>query len=492
MKCSKNGLFAVTILLSLNCFAQVNEFNLSDYKLPDIDRRSLETNLNLYGNNSYYKRSFQPDYSYEKGKITQYNGDVNIFFNRFQNKQNYQRVSAYGGYIASNFNNRKEGSDYKSTNNQYSSQLMFRRDNRKYYNSSNFLETNLDLSYKFEKINMTHENAFNFKNDLQSHIITASFPLKIGKGRIEPVQDARQAVYIIDELVKEDRILPAKTGQDIIEFAKHISRLNNKRFFDSRLKRISDIESLDSFLVSNEYLLRADSRYFAILSDLWSYGNRPFRNSGNRFSAAIIPGGYYHSFKGDQIYNQTGEYDFTALYLNGGLEFLYEKPINLSWQHTIDINAFAGLFYGRINDITNSTEQEYNAPGIKLQYAQTIGYYPNTRTDMSFGYSLGYNQYLGNEDNQNETIKIGGRSANASGNLNINYYISQNFRLRFSSSMYYIWQEPDENYMIDFEIIEKGNDIVYSIENNIDGFGTYYLINSLQCNFRLSLIYSIF
>ena len=125
-------------------------------------------------------------------------------------------------------------------------------------------------------------------------------PVKFGNGRIEQVQDARQAVYIYKELSKADRMSPDKTDEQILEFAKLISQLKNKRFFDSRLRRIAEIESVDSFFTAKNYIKESDATYFTTLNDYWEYGNGPVRSSGTRFSVALLPGYYFYDYNNNQ------------------------------------------------------------------------------------------------------------------------------------------------------------------------------------------------
>ena len=178
----------------------------------------------------------------------------------------------------------------------------------------------------------------------------------MGKGRIEPVQDARQAIYLFDELSKIQRSSPDKSEEQIIEFAKLISQLKNKRFFDARLRRIAELERLDSFLISNKYISKQDAKYFTTLSDLWAYGDRPSRNSGTRFSGTIRPGYYFYNYskKEGEPYVDAGKFNINALLLDGGFEFNHEKPINLFWQNSINFNCFVGIIESRLNDKMNA------------------------------------------------------------------------------------------------------------------------------------------
>jgi hypothetical protein len=97
-------------------------------------------------------------------------------------------------------------------------------------------------------------------------------------------------IYIYDELARIGRSGTTKNDNEVVELAELISRLNNERFFDARLRRMEEIESVDSFLLANDHVIQQDARYFTTLNDFWIYGNAPVRNSGNRISLVFLPG----------------------------------------------------------------------------------------------------------------------------------------------------------------------------------------------------------
>jgi hypothetical protein len=331
--------------------------------------------------------------------------------------------------------------------------------------------------------------------NLQSHSILALVPLKIGTGRIDPVQDARHAVYLFDELSKIQRLSSDMSDEQIIEFATLISQLKNKRFFDSRLKSMEELESLDSFLVSNNYVSEQDVKYFATLSDFWDYGNRPLRNSGTRLSAAIQPGYYFFDYNYNDDYDVLfgdDKYNVSAFLLHGGIDFKHEKPINLRWQNTVDLHCYAGIFEGKRNDKNSSVGEKIRIPEIQIGYYQTIGFYPNTRTDISFRYSLQYVQLFDKKDVQNDIRGVEANGAKAATNLFINYYISPKFRLNVTSSLFYILQESEDQAMINFNNVAGSNYLLGNSTSDANGYSNYYRPNEFVNRFSVSLIYSIF
>ena len=488
----KNKQFLILILLSLYeiSFAQLKDFNLSDYKLPDLKRKALETNFNLSGNNYYYNGT-------EKVGSNDYNSNVLVNYNHYLNSAKYQRESDFGLDFRSNFQNRKNNDKLLNKLSNFEPLLYFNIENRKYFQTNKFYETNLNLSYKYGK------NTGYYRNDitnsestdkLQTHSLLAYVPVKLGIGRIEQIQDARHAVYLFEELSKIDRVSSEKTDKEIIEFAALISQLKNKRFFDSRLRRISELESIDSFLLNHKYLLESDVKYFSTLADYWDFGNRPIRYSGTRFSGVILPGYYFYNYNnpGDGLSFYNGKYNLSALLLNSGFEFKHEKPINLLWQNSLDLNGYFGIIEGRLNDKSNSKNDVLRIPNVQLEFRQSIGFYPNTRTDVSFGYSVKYVQLFDKTDLDNEIFGVEGRGIKTSADLSVNYYISPKFRLNMASSVYYIRQDSKDNARINFEDIVGSNYLLSNFRSIINGFPDYYKKNEIVNSFRISLIYSVF
>ena len=492
-------ILATTIFSS---HAQLNDFNLSDYKLPDLDRRVLETRFSLNGSNYYDKSPMYSLPNFKELNQNQYGSSAFLNYNHYLNNTKYQRNSNYAINFNSNYYNRKQDGELFNKSNQMSPALYIQTENRRYFEGGSFIEADLDISYEYSSGKSYSKNYWDSSennNTRQNQVALIYVPLKIGKGRIEHVQDARQAVYILDELAKVDRMLLDKTDEQVLEFAKHISQLKNKRFFDARLKRMAEIESLDSFLVSKDYLLKSDAKYFTTLTDFWDYGNRPTRSSGTRYSGAMVPGYYYNNYKNTENKNTNSGTDYyesiyklNSLFFDAGFELKYEKPINLLWQNTIDFSAFAGIIEGNLEDNSDYSFEKLRIPNIKLEFSQTVGFYPNTRTDIRLGYRVQYVQLFDKSDIENEIIGVEGKGAKAATTVAINYYISPKLRLNFNSSIYYIWQESVDEVVFNFDNLAGSNYLLNSSNFDPNSSSGYFKEREFRNTFDLSLIYTIF
>jgi len=120
-----------------------------------------------------------------------------------------------------------------------------------------------------------YENSTAVENNIRESVTRLSAPVSAGYGRIEPVEDLRLALYILEELQKAGKITDVPPEEVIIEMAREISKIKKKRFFDTRIRKIEELHVIDSFLVENNIISSNDINYFAVLNDQWDYAAGP-------------------------------------------------------------------------------------------------------------------------------------------------------------------------------------------------------------------------
>ncbi|PKP30030.1 MAG: hypothetical protein CVU00_13995 [Bacteroidetes bacterium HGW-Bacteroidetes-17] len=486
----------LTLFVSIQSIAQTDTFNLSDYKLPELKRHALEFFFDLSGS-SYYHRfldSYHASQHYSSTLKDQSQYSVNMYFiyNSYLNSMKKQKESNASFYLFSQIDNNKNDSRYIRKSFDFAPSFYYSTANRNYYKPKRFYEFGIDFKYNFDKYRTqaTINEVLGDKFDDIYHNINIFLPLKAGKGRIEQVQDARLANYLLVELEKQKRIRPTKNTQEIIDLAEFISQLKNKRFFDSRLRRIYELEELDSYFKSNDFILNADSRYFTTLSDFWAYGDGPIRNSGKRFSVSLYPG-YYSIHYNRKINGITNtENSLNAYLLNAGLEFKYEKPINLRWQNTIDVIGYTGIMEGNVKG-QYPTDNKLRIPNLQIGYFQKFGYYPSTRTDATFSYSLRYINYFGKSDTDKNIVGYESNGLAVTSGLSINYYISPKFRLNITAHLNYYKDDStgDLNY---FNNLLISNDLINHFSLLDESLYVLYQTKHVTKDFRISLQYAIF
>ena len=487
--------FTLLFLLS-KANAQTNEFNLQDYKLPDLNYKELVTNFGFVGrNNSFTNPSGSTP---GKSRDNLLSGNFNAGFYHYMNNATRQKEEYARFDFVSDFSNTKEDGDVISKNSSLNTALSYQLFNR-FYNGRRFLETDLDINYEFDRSKVRqnvyvppYSDYLSVEEKPFSHNFSISVPLKLGTGRIEQVQDARQAVYIFDELAKIERIDKNRSKEEILEFARFISELKKERFFDSRLKRMAEMEALDSFLVAHNYLLKSDAKYFATLLDFWEYGGQTVRNSGNRLSFALYPAYSFYYYKNtvDGFFNDEVKTRLNAYSISGGVEYKHERPINLYWQNTIDMGGYFGIMEIR-QDSAGTNKKTESIPNMQFGYFQTVSYYPNTRTNMHLTGALQFTQLYGKNDSDPDIIGFSGTGAKASLNYSVYYYVTPKLRLRINSSLYYIWQDSDDKIPMNFSN-PGGSAFTLSDYNSYVNSTGGYMKNHFNGLVNIVLTYSIF
>ena len=245
---------------------EYNNFDLNKYYTPDIVRNALDFGMSI--NDNFNSQSSSSD-TISSNYLRWY---FNPTFSRYKDTRKRVTTLSVGGTTngssqqSSNLY-RSRYSDNDATIN-YKTSFYNKKNNFLTFNASgNYTDNSSDINQKNDAGEITLEN-YNKSNRWN---LRAS--IGIGKGRIEQVTDARQAVYILDELSKRGKLTKTLSDIEIFNFAQTISKVKNKRFLDARLHRIDEITTVDSFLVKNNYLTSQDAGYFSTLYDFWEYGD---------------------------------------------------------------------------------------------------------------------------------------------------------------------------------------------------------------------------
>lgn len=409
-------------------YAQHSDYDLSSYKTGDYKRKSLDADLGSSG-------VFQNDM--QNGKDQTFNAKLSFTYNQTKNTRKlyekmYLRLNGNVDYAnkdnevafiqdlgAYDKKKRKEnGVDYR---------LSFNRVGYHYIKENNLFLEFSPLAAFGQFRNTRRESTVNYvtspnKNKTRTISANVLINLGIGKGRLENVEDARQAVYILDELQKKGILTRELTNDEINEMATVMTRIKNKRQFDSRIRLIEEIETIDSLLVANGYIDKShNTAYYTSLYDNWMYGNTPERLSGSRISVGITPEYSFNRMKYDswQDVGSTIDYKDISTLFKGALyiDYRYEKPVKLKFQNSLSVSLRSALGKYRF-------EHYFDQHSLDLYYAW--GYYPNTRTYVSLGIGESFN-YLKEDFKHSKDNK----SLNSYTYLSSNayYYLSPQLRL---------------------------------------------------------------
>lgn len=456
--------------------AQNTTFKLSDYKNPDYLYQTLDLNFGFnsglsgytysgYDDNSNHSFSLNSlagaDYSrYINSPKAQ--GDLHIYFNAGFGSGKTNSTLTYDTYDQEN----------NTTSSNHNERINMVALHRFYNQKQNFIEVNGALAVSYAGNSSTENSYFSGAADEAQKAKAKDFDnslsgsFLIGKGRIEQVQDARVALYLLDDLATLNREKRTVSDEDINDLARLITKLRYKRFFDDRLRKIAEITAIDSLMQQKGIVNTADATYFTSLNDNWEYANNPIRENGHRlFTGLKASFGYRYQYDylesgvpTDLIREKTNKDKMAELLFVIG--YAYEKPTSRKWQKFASVKGSAGIHQYYQNDITTTDpdpEMETNfyseaAPMVNVNGGFGFGYYPDSRTWLSFSWSL----------NSNWEKKMEGETkaekADLQNNFNIStgpqlyayYYLSQKLRLSFSYTGHFNY----DNYAFTADIPE--------------------------------------
>jgi hypothetical protein len=469
--CTALGLIAFYSTVS---YSQNIVFDISKYKLPDIKLSTLDFSMDM--DHSIYKFEHLAPFS-NRDYQRNFNGLFTSVFDHYRNTEKYQGDQSATLSISPQYS--KENYDGQLTkNNRFYLRAHLYSTNRFYNSSGRFLEIDPAFEFNYTDSYYLHTTTMNKEKPVEGYL---SVPVSIGFGRIEPVADARLAVYIIDELTKNGKIINQPSESKILELASVISAIKRKRFFDSRERNIEELQTVDSFLVSNNIVAGGDIIYFTRLNDQWSYASGPSRNSGFRVNFGIsdeirLSKDYIESsYGGLPVAINTQRTNEFAIGAFGNMQ--YSKPLNLYWQSDLTFNMAYSYEMTRYPEEGNGIDNNLNSLSPILRY--NLRYLPDSRTSVSLTLGTGYSYIFGpvkRWDTVNSVYVKGRTSGNAlnpSARINMYYYLSPQLRLNM-------------NWYFSYNMSNSGNRFDGS------GFSSTSAINSLNNTFSLTLTYSLF
>jgi len=469
-------LFAASIFSLANCPAFAQEsFKLSDYKNPDYSYRALDFDFNLNGNNSLLRENFDNDLLNSRTS-TGFSAMFNPTYYARKNTARYQGYQEGSLSFEPSWLSTKRTAEIPSFFEETSKNIgqlsgfWAHSTNRFYNQKQQFVELGFGLSSdsyynKYDREYTPKTYPFEYKRINQHYTIGTNIDVMVGMGRIEEVQDARLAVYIIEDLEKSGDLTrkPDANG-----------------YFDQRLRHISEITAVDSLLDAMGLKGTSGASYYTLLNDNWSYSAGPVRNSGSRLSVGFGPSLYYRSdkdldFLHDSTANQAQLIDYknewnetrTTTGLNIKASYIMEKPINLYWQNSTHFSAHYNISNeGRstkhiekevvITD--NAIENKFNS--LVISASNTVGYYPNSRTNVQMGARASYYQtFFEFPENEDEGYSFIPKNIFAGIFASADYYVSPRLRLNlyFSSNARFETEKRKSSVFVTEEKIQNNS-----------------------------------
>ncbi len=461
----------LVIVMAHTAKSQHDGFKLSSYTPPAYSYKSLDLYYDLSGY-AIRQTTHLDDVLTQKNIVNYFSTSITPKYYSYSNSDKYQGSTSlllYAG-ISANKNDPNAVNKDSHTQGGNSVKLYYDGTNRFYFSNLRFLEIDpvvrlvtqttkyTDKDYQYDTL--VSDNS----TKLWNPYITASVPIFHGYGRIDDVTDARHALYILDGLQQSGRLSRETGSDDILKLAAGITKIKNKRFFDSRQRRIAELVTLDSVLQATGLKGESDAVYFAILNDEWVNSGNIRRNSGFRLYGGILPElQFNHSLNKTDLKLapelNSKSWDNTSVgYIGLEAGFISEKPLSLKWQSTISASAGYGIEQNLIKDkillpdpvgprVWKSNQQRGT-----LSASYGLGYYPDSRTWLKAGistydyyYGKGTDKpYAGDEKDMNPSLNL-----SLGPDVSAYFYFSPQLRLEFSGRMYYSynWTE-NANVMI--------------------------------------------
>jgi len=427
-------------VLSFNTSAQEYKYDISKYYTPDIVRNQLDLSFNTgssFNNSKNKVDTTRTTYS------TQMGGTITPNFVTYVNTRKRISTLQINGQFSGRYYKSgvvDQSNDYK--NSQTNNYLNLSYSNRFYNSSNQFLSIGITSNFQADITNWTQElNSTTSKASSKNYVLNIIPAVGIGIGRVESVEDARQAIYILDDLSKRGVLTRQLNNNEIFQLSQLISHVKNKRFLDSRLHLMEEITSVDSFFVSNKLLDKSGAPYFTSLYDNWQFGALYSRKSGQSFEINFTPS-YYWNYEEDNPIDTTFTGNLKQHYLRGALSltYTYEKPVNLNWQHSISASLrgqtsfnntrrISGNYYDQYGMSDISSQNQYDNRSVNLAGSYTLGFYPNTRT--YFRGNVSQNFYLQYSKDLDTNLSSWNKSflSRTSMSFSIFYYFSPQLQL---------------------------------------------------------------
>ena len=473
-------------LFSFPLFSQTNikNYPLKDFIAPEIEYRRMDlgTGFNSNGGNNFD----------DKTGNNQTSLNFYLYYYEYLNLKNVQRteVSSFHTDYASG---RRKKDSIKNTGYNLNTSLWYATQTRLYRKNNRFwgIHGNLNYTISTQRSKETSEERKKYLS--QNFQITPY--LSYGKGRIQPIESARQAMDILLSLQKYGRLAktPGKTMIDSL--ARVANRIRYKRFFDSRFKRIYQLEELDKALQNMGLVDTADMVYFANLSDIWNYALSFKRGTGIRYEGGLIPRVFSRIYKAEDPNIPEEDKKQTMTYgAFGFFSFNRMRPISYAWQSDLMIDLTVGYDFSKTKNENNEnnevTKEDHSYFRSMLNASWQFGYFPNTRTFAGITPYAALTYKI--EKDADKTFGM-----NTGFQISSYYYLSPRLRMSFNARIFYV-KSFDQNIPTPFwntvSYSSTNNNLMRSTNDNVPfpvNVDTYES-NAINYYFRFSLSYALF
>ncbi len=291
-----------------------------------------------------------------------------------------------------------------------------------------------------EKFHGMEINFSDYYGQNKNHSITntntlnSSVLLTLGKGRAEYISDGITSYRLFEELRAKHLLLKEPSTENILEFSKIIIAYNNRRVLDSRLNTIEMIEAMVNYLQDHQLIASGNALSFAILNDQVYLASPTTRYCG--LVKQWGTGASFHLQSGMNKSDSTRS-GYRSYELGQRLEYSITKYQPLDLKNQLNTGMSLGLYYSfnssanflDEDSMVSHTSSKSQEPQLKASLFIERGYYPNTRTAITWlnRLEMGAISYVYPANTGRFTFASALISS-----LNLYYYISPQFRLSLS------------------------------------------------------------
>lgn len=465
----------------INTKAQEIAFDLKKYQTPDYSRAQLDLDADL--REAFNANDYANQFNGNPLSDTSFNFNFNlhaayrkVWFSREKIETLSSQLAVAESFSNRNRNYQDETQDVLSKSQGFTSALYFSYFNNNYLRNErkafvhyggNFNLISSDYSNYQE--NMQESNGEMIAETLDQRRsgfmqpLSAALELGFGIGRLEHIGGAVEAIYILDELQKTGNTLKSISESEVTLLADKIIRLNEQRYFDSRIYRRMVMRELTALLMEEGIIDDVSVETFNTIADYHFYAGMANRTSGSRLLLSLNPRFSINSLKHQNEQQFDYAYrDFDEV-LALRLDYVYQNPISIKWQSTINAFAEYNRAWSQYDNIQNEDEEydytETNEGTMRGSARYTIGYYPDTRTYLSANAGAEVELYELHKHDE------AGFNVNASLGLSGYYYLSD--RLRFNGAFSVLYNPYNHRYNIDQTAHEFGQSLTLSFTYHI-------------------------
>lgn len=377
--------FSTKTLLALEIKDSVI-FDLSDYKTPDFIRKGLD---GRFDSSTDYISSLSDSKNYGKSDAQNFTSESKLNAAYWRQEETRKKITFFSvGFspelsVFKNSQGNDMGYEWDSrlTNVKLATPVYW--ENKHFIKPKIFTIYTINGAYGLER-NSARGSGFEELTDYFKQEISIMPKIGLGVGRIENVTDARQMLYIVEALRQNQSLKREFSNDELRELADIIYQVKNKRFLDSRLRKIEELTTVHEYLASHDLLSEADISYFTTLNDIWDFGALFTRKSGHELSFGTQLRYAWDYEKFNKQWSMLNDSLFTSHTLNDELflNFNYHKSVRLNWQHDLEASAYTSLF-SMVNNNNSKGVYTPKQPSYVTTYVNyKLGYYPTTRTNL--------------------------------------------------------------------------------------------------------------